>query len=118
SYNKIIEIIPSKSCVRVENISGLSNNDKVMLVQVKGAQINTTNTGSFGDITSINNAGNYEISQVCNIIGDSVFLSYTILNDYTPSGKVQLVRIPVYTDAVVTDSLKAAPWDNTTGLGG
>ena len=118
SYFKIIEVIPAKNCVRVSDATGLSQNDKVMLVQMKGASINTTNTSSFGDITSINNAGNYEINQVCRINEDSVFFTYTILNDYTPTGKVQLVKIPVYTDAIVTDTLKAAPWDNATGLGG
>ena len=102
----------------MENVSGLSQNDKVMLVQMKGASINTSNNSSFGDITSINNAGNYEINQICRINEDSVFFTYTILNDYTPAGKVQLVKIPVYNDAVVTDSLKAATWDNATGLGG
>ncbi len=118
SYFKIVDVIPAKNCVRVSDATGLSQNDKVMLVQMKGASINTNNNSSFGDITSINNAGNYEINQVCRIIEDSVFFSFTILNDYTPSGKVQLVKIPVYTDAIVTDTLKAAPWDNANGLGG
>ncbi len=118
SYFKIIDVIPAKNCVRVSDPSGLSQNDKVMLVQMKGATINTTNNSSFGDVTSINNAGNYEINQVCRINEDSVFFSFTILNDYTPTGKVQLVRMPVFTNAIVTDSLKAAPWDNATGLGG
>ncbi len=118
SYHKVVDVITAKSCVRLNNTTGLSNNDKVMLIQMKGADISLTNNSAFGNITSLNNAGNYEINQICNVIGDSVFLSYTILNNYTPDGKVQLVRIPVYTDVLVTDSLKAAPWDNATGLGG
>ena len=118
SYHKVLEIIPSKSCIRVENISGLSINDQVMIVQMKGATINTNNNTSFGDVSALNNAGNYEINHICIIKGDSVFFSYTILNNYTPAGKVQLVKIPVYQDAIVTDSLKAEPWNNTTGLGG
>lgn len=118
SYFKIIDVIPAKNCVRVADPSGLSQNDKVMLIQMKGASINTTNTSSFGDISSISNAGNYEINQICRINVDSVFFTYSILNDYTPAGKVQLVKIPVYNDVVVTDTLKAATWDNATGLGG
>ncbi|WP_276502572.1 T9SS type A sorting domain-containing protein [Terrimonas pollutisoli] len=119
SYFSVTEIVPSKACVRVTNPSGLNYNDKVMLIQMKGASINTNaNSSSFGDTTSLNNAGNYEIGKVCTVIGDSVFLIYMLLNQYTISGKVQLVKIPQYVSATVVDTLKAAPWDNATGIGG
>lgn len=119
SYYSVTEIIPSKACVRVTNAAGLNYNDKVMLVQMKGASINTNdNSSSFGDTISLNNAGNYEIGGVCTVIGDSVFLIYMLLNQYTVSGKVQLVKIPQYVSATVVDTLKGAPWDNATGTGG
>lgn len=119
SYYSVTEIIPAKACVRVTNPAGLSYNDKVMLIQMKGANININdNSGSFGDTTSLNNAGNYEIGRVCTVIGDSVFLIYTILNQYTVSGKVQLVKIPEYVSATVVDTLKAAPWNNSSATGG
>ena len=66
----------------------------------------------------LNNAGNYEIGMVCHIDGDSLFLVYMLLNQYTVSGKVQVVKIPQYVSATVTDTLKPAPWNNTTGTGG
>ncbi|HJW18344.1 MAG TPA: hypothetical protein VJ499_14535 [Flavisolibacter sp.] len=118
SYHKVIDIIPSKACVRVDNASGLAFNDRVMIIQMKGATVNTTNTSSFGSITSLNNAGNYEIGTICSVRGDSVFLFKQLLRSYTVSDKVQLVRIPQYDNAIVTDSLKAMPWDSTTGKGG
>ena len=119
SYYSVTEIVPSKACVRVTNPSGLNYNDKVMLIQMKGASINTNaNSSSFGDTTSLNNAGDYELGRVCTVIGDSVFLIYMLLNQYTVSGKVQLVKIPQYVSATVVDTLKAAPWDNSTGTGG
>lgn len=119
SYYKVNEVIPAKACVRVNNPAGLSYNDMVMLVQMKGASINTTASSSaFGDTISLNNAGNYEIGRVCAVIGDSVFLVFAILNQYTVTGKVQLVKIPQYVSATVTGILKPAPWNNTTGTGG
>jgi hypothetical protein len=118
SYYSVIEIIPAKACVRVSNTSGLSVNDMVMLVQMKGAGINTANTSSFGDTTSLNNAGNYEIGTICSMIGDSVFLFFDLLNQYTVTDKVQLVKIPSYYSATVTDTLKAASWNSATGTGG
>jgi hypothetical protein len=118
TYYKVIEIVPAKACVRVTNASGLAYNDKVMLIQMKGASINTSNSISFGDTTSLNNAGNYEIATVCHIIADSVFLVYMIKNQYDVAGKVQLVKIPQYFSANIIDTLKPAPWNNTTGTGG
>jgi hypothetical protein len=118
SYHKIIEIIPAKSCVRVDNSSGLVFNDRVMIIQMKGATVNTTNGSSFGTVNSLNNAGNYELGTICSVRGDSVFLFKQLLRTYTITDKVQLVRIPQYSNALVTDSLKAMPWDSTSGKGG
>lgn len=120
SYYKVIEVIPAKACVRLSSTTGLAFNDKAMIIQMKGATINTSDpaSSSFGDTVSLNNAGNYEIGTICYIIGDSVFFVFHFLNQYTVADKVQLVKIPQYYSATVTDTLKAAPWNNTTGTGG
>lgn len=118
TYHKVIEIIPAKACVRVADISGLDVNSIVMLVQMKGAAINTTNTSAFGDTTTLNGAGNYEIGTVCYIIGDSVFLFHNLLNSYDVSSKVQLVQFGEYYSANVVDTVKAASWDSAAGTGG
>lgn len=119
TYYQVVDIFPAKACVLVTNAAGLNYNDKVMLVQMKGASINTnSNSSSFGDIASVNDAGNYEIGTVCAVIDDSVFLVFMLLNQYSAADKVQLVKIPQYTSAEITDTLKAAPWNSTTGTGG
>jgi hypothetical protein len=69
-------------------------------------------------VTDLNEAGNYELGVVCYVEGNKVFLLNTILQDYDPASKVQLVYIPVYENAIVIDSLKAKPWSNTEGKGG
>jgi hypothetical protein len=118
SYYRVVNIVPEKSCILVDNAAGLSYNDRVMIVQMKGTTVNATNTNAFGSVTAMNNAGHYEIGTVCWIKSDSVFLFQTLLQSYSVAGKVQLVRIPQYESAIVTDSLKAAPWDSTSGKGG
>lgn len=118
SYHRVIAVVPAQSCVRVDNTTGLSINDLVMIVQMKGATVSTTNNATFGSVSNLNNAGNYEISSICSIRGDSVFLFRQFLQSYTVTDKVQLVRIPQYNSATVTDSLKAQPWDSATGKGG
>lgn len=119
SYYSVIETIPVKACVRVSSTAGLSLTTKVMIIQMKGAAINTPNSAAFGDTSSLANAGNYEFNYICYINGDSVFFTYNLLNSYTAStGKVQLITVAQYENATVTDTLKAKPWDNTTGTGG
>ena len=118
SYHSVIEIFPSKAGVRVDNTSGLTHGDLVVLIQMKGASIVTTNTSSFGDTTSLNNAGNYEIGTICEVLSDTVFFFFTLLNDYTVADKVQLVKFGEYYSANVIDTVKAQSWNNTTGKGG
>jgi len=118
SYYQVVEIIPAKAAIRVSNISGLNMNDKIMVIQMKGASVNTANNSSFGDTTSLNNAGNYEIGIICSVNGDTAFLFFNLVNQYTVSDKVQLVKFAEYYSANVTDTVKAASWNSTTGTGG
>src|ERR1051326_1783232 len=118
SYYKVLEVIPAKACVRLNTVTGLARLQKTLLVQMKGASVITTNTSTFGDTTSLNDAGNYELAIICSINGDSVFMLHTFLNNYTVADKVQLVKFAEYYSADVTDTVKAASWNNTNGTGG
>ncbi len=118
SYYKVVEIIPGKACVRLNNVTGLARLQKTLLIQMKGASVTTSNNSSFGDTTSLNNAGNYEIAIICAIDGDSVFMFHNFLNNYTVADKVQLVKFAEYYSANVIDTIKASPWNNTIGTGG
>lgn len=118
SYYRVIEVVPAKAAVRLASVAGLGYGDRVMLVQMKGASINTSTGSTFGDTTSLNQAGDYEIAEVCYVRGDTVFMIYMLLNTYSVADKVQLVRIPTYAAANVTGTLTASPWNNTAGTGG
>lgn len=119
TYHKVVEVIPAKACVRVNSTAGLNLGNMVMLIQMKGAVINTTaSSAAFGDTTSLNNAGNYEVGTICYIIGDSVFLYHNLVNTYDASGSVQLVQFAEYYSANVVDTIKAASWDSAAGTGG
>lgn len=119
SYYRVVEIIPARACIRVSSIAGLVTNKRILLVQMKGASVNTANTAGFGDTTSTNEAGFYEVGTICVINGDSVFLFHNLQHTYSPAtGKVQLVQFAEYVSANVVDTVKAAPWNNSTGTGG
>ena len=119
SYYKITSINTAQSSLDMISTTGLSLYDNVMIIQMKGANVNTSNSSSFGNITSYNDAGNYEINTICGIEPTRVYLLNKISRTYDPvNGFVQLVRIPSYPNATVISTLQAQPWDKTTGTGG
>ena len=50
--------------ITVVSAAGFSVGDRILIIQMKGATINTTNTANFGDITNYGNAGNYEFADI------------------------------------------------------
>ncbi len=118
-YYKITAINTAQSSLDVASTTGLSLYDYVMVVQMKGAVVNTANNSSFGTVTSYNDAGNYEINVICGIEPTRVYLLNKLSKTYDPvNGYVQLVRIPSYSNATVTSTLQAQAWDPVSGTGG
>jgi len=118
NYYSVLGVDVTKNAVKLDNVSGLSYGSTVLLIQMKGATISTTNNSTFGTVTSLNDAGNYEIATICSISNDSAYFFNTILNTYNVNFKVQLVKFGEYYSANVTDTVKAQTWNNSTGKGG
>jgi len=116
SYHSVIAI--GTDAAKLDNVSGLSYGNTVLIIQMKGATINTTNTSSFGDISSLNDVGNYELATICSVSNDTVYFFNEVLNSYDVSNKVQLVKFGEYYSANVIDTLKAQSWNSSTGKGG
>lgn len=105
--------------ITVADASIFTVGDKVLIVQLKGATVNTTNTSAGGQITSLGNAGNYEFFDIGSIVGNTIYPAFPLQNTYDSAGLIQLVRVPVYPDdVVITSELQADPWDATAGEGG
>jgi len=118
TYYHVSAINTTANSVTVDNASGLTPGQRVLLSQAKGTVIDNSNTSAFGDITALNNAGNYEFNTICTINGNEVGLKFTLLNSYDPAGQVQLVGIPSYGSVTVTSTVSSIPWDPVTGKGG
>jgi gliding motility-associated-like protein len=112
-YTPVIDI--SCSYVKVMDVSFLSVGDRVLVIQMKGVDINTSNTASFGTITNYNNCGRYEFATISSISGNIVSFQYQLLHAYEVSGSVQLIRVPQYTNVTVTGPLTAQNWNGITG---
>ncbi|MFK7925613.1 MAG: T9SS type A sorting domain-containing protein [Bacteroidia bacterium] len=101
--------------VDVSNASAFAIGDKALLIQMKGAIISQVDDSTYGDVADFGNAGNYEFHTITGISGNTVSFDYQVCGDYTIADLVQLVRIPVYEDAIITGTLTAAAWDGSTG---
>jgi hypothetical protein len=120
-YRKVLWADSAKGAVKLSNVSGFGAyvGRKVMIVQMKGATIDQTNAASYGNISSIKEAGNYEIGTICGFLSDTMVMERKFTNFYDVAGYVQCVIFPQYNaDVTVTDTLKAQAWDSTAGTGG
>ena len=101
--------------ITVDDATPFAVGTKVMIVQMQGASITEENNQFFGLVTDLGNAGNYEINTVAAVTGNTVTFQFAFINDYDAAGKVQLVTVPVYEDAVVNQPSQAMPWDGSKG---
>jgi hypothetical protein len=113
SYTKVIEI--NGANLRLLSAGGFSKCQKVLIIQMKGASINTTNTSDYGSITSLNGAGAFEFNRIAAVNGNVITLSSVPSKPFDVSGLVQIVSVPEYENAEVTSALRAATWNGSTG---
>lgn len=113
NYTNVTAI--SGTTISVGSSAAYSAGDQVLIIQMQGAVIDESNTSSFGDITSIGDAGNYEFASICSVPNATQVIVNNIQRTYSTTGVVQLVYVPVYNDATVTSTLTASPWDGSVG---
>jgi hypothetical protein len=115
TYAQVTGISSVNNTVTVASAAGFSVGDRVLLIQMQGATINTTNTSAYGNVTDYANAGNYELNYVCDVNGNTITLERVFAKTYSTSGQVQLIRVPVYINANVTGTLLPQTWNGSTG---
>jgi hypothetical protein len=109
--------------------------DLIFIIQMQGADINTTNTVSYGSggatapasgyLTTNLVAGNYEYANVASITGSTITLSNPLVNQYytqaftstTAIQSYQVIRVPRYYNLTISSgfSVKAPAWNGSTG---
>lgn len=116
-YTPILSLEVCKNNITVEDAGQFNVGDTVLMVQMKGAVIDSTNTAAFGNITNIRGAGNYEYNYIKSKTGNVIELRNVLLKQYdVPVGKVQLVRVPYYINADFGNKvLTCLPWDGNKG---
>ncbi|MFQ5335418.1 MAG: hypothetical protein ACE5DN_05025, partial [Flavobacteriales bacterium] len=89
--------------------------DLILIVQMQGAVINSSNTPSYGYINDYKEAGNYEYASVKAVEGNAIYLEYALLRDYRAEGHVQVIRVPQYESPTIVNTLTCPPWNGQTG---
>lgn len=96
----------------------LAAGDLVLIIQMQGATISTTNSSSYGAISAYNSAGLYEFARVAaRPNSTTITLSNGLRNSYSSSGRTQVIRVPRYTTLTINNgaSITCPDWDGSSG---
>ncbi|MBM4151456.1 MAG: hypothetical protein FJ219_07400 [Ignavibacteria bacterium] len=119
NYAKVTKYHRCTKSVDVIGVFGFAPNQKVLMIQMQGARIDTTNTPAFGTVLQWGNAGNSEILVIDSIKGSTIIFKHAPMRQYDPEkAPVQLVTVPVYDSAEVNIfnmPLTCEPWNGSTG---
>jgi gliding motility-associated-like protein len=115
AYTKVNAINGAGSVLTVANPMPFAANDKVLIIQMKGANIITVGGATYGDITTMNGTGTYEFTSILNVVGNDITLDFTLCNTYDVNSAVQLIKVPVYTNPNITGTLTCPNWNGNEG---
>jgi gliding motility-associated-like protein len=115
-YTPVLAFNPCDNKITVEDATAFNVGDTILMIQMKGATIDSSNTSNFGILTNYKNAGNYEFNYVKSKTGNIIELKNVLTRQYdVPDGKVQVVRVPYYQSTDITNTLTCLPWDGKKG---
>ncbi|MCB1615507.1 MAG: right-handed parallel beta-helix repeat-containing protein [Pseudomonadales bacterium] len=117
--------------------TAVGSGDLLLIIQMQGAELNSSNTNSYGDGVSGDPAqgstgivaGNYEFVRATSAVGggsvsiQGLGAGNGLINSYYNDAPTatrgrrtfQVIRVPQYTTATLSSSLTASPWNGSTG---
>ncbi len=106
----------------IDALMPLAPDDLLLIIQMQGADIDTTNSANYGSVIDLRSAGRYEFIGVTSVDQASQTISvYSgcggLKNSYDPSGHVQVIRVPQYKNLTVAGgaSIVAPAWNGQVG---
>lgn len=98
----------------------LAPGDLVFIIQMQGVTIDNGSTWwNWGYINNYNNCGYNELAEVLTVNTGTNTITFKcgLQNNYTASGKVQVIRVPRYTSLTVNanDTLTCDAWNGSNG---
>ena len=115
-YAAILSFNICTNTFTVDTATAFNLGDTVIIMQMKGAVIDTSNTASFGTILDYKNAGNYEFNYISQKSGNQLTFKNKLTKGYDiPDGVVQLIRVPYYNTVIFIGGLTCKAWDGAKG---
>ncbi|MDP5170618.1 MAG: T9SS type A sorting domain-containing protein [Bacteroidia bacterium] len=119
-YAQSVDTADSKIMVANAAVaSTFAYDDLVMIYQTQGAQVNESNSASFGNITNLRGAGTFELARVCAVNSNELLLLTKLTQTYYDTSvvksRIQVIKVPQYMDAKVVGTLTAPAFDGQKG---
>ncbi len=105
----------SGATLTVSTVTGFAAGERVLIVQMQGAAIDTANSASHGDVTSYQSAGAYEYATIASVGGSTLTLTAAPATSFNTGGAVQVVKVATYTDVTVDGQVSTVAWNGSTG---
>jgi len=123
-----VNTIEAPDAVILDDVTGFSDGDTVLVIQMKGVSIYTTQSGLFGTTDGyLGQPGDYGVGFYEFIVIEQVetgpnriiFRNNLVGYDaYDVEGFIQVVKVPSFESTVVSDKLTCPAWDSIAGTGG
>jgi uncharacterized repeat protein (TIGR01451 family) len=101
------------------SLTPIANGDLLMIIQMQGATIDTTNSPTYGTLSALNGAGKYELVTAASVTGNTITLNSGcgLLNSYTAAGHTQVIWVPQYASLTVSGAgtITAPAWNGSSG---
>ena len=93
---------------------GWSSGESALLIQMKGVEVDRSDTATHGDITNYNSAGRFEFVEIATVSGsndENIVLTENPTVNFQTDGVVQLISIEKFTNKIINGTISARPWD-------
>ncbi|MDT8400715.1 MAG: gliding motility-associated C-terminal domain-containing protein [Bacteroidales bacterium] len=127
TYSRVTTI-EAADAVIVDDVTGFSNGDTVLVMQMKGVSIITDQSSVFGNWDGyLGQPGDYGVGFYEFIIIEQVETGPNRIifrnnlagyDGYDIEGLIQIIRVPSFESATVTAGLECPAWDSISGTGG
>lgn len=114
--------LSSTAGLGIDALLPLAVDDLLLIIQMQGADIDTSNTVNYGSVIDLRSSGRYEFIGVTSIDQAAGQISvYSgcggLKNSYEASGHVQVIRVPQYKNLQVSTgaSIVAPAWNGQIG---
>ncbi|MBL7818710.1 MAG: PKD domain-containing protein [Saprospiraceae bacterium] len=114
-YAKVSALDLCDAKLTVSDTTGFRKGTRIIMCQMNGAAIKSSNNSDFGIIEDLRNTGKYEVNFIDSVAANTVYLKLYPKNEYDAGSAIQIVTYPYYPKAVVKDTLRAKAWDGQSG---